>query len=267
MQDAIYNQIQWSQNVANTPYIPYTAPTVAELSPLQTQAYSKIQANQGAWEPQFTQAQTGIGNLGKTTSVQNVGTYMNPYQQNVLDVIAKQGSRNLTENLLPGVSDAFIRAGAFGSGRMGEFGERAVRDTQEAILNQQAQAQQQGYTQALQASSADLARQQGALGQVADLSKIGQALRTSDVAALESAGATQRALEQQKLDSALAKYQTEVNYPKSQLDWLNAQVRGMAPAVPTSTTQSTGTTGQSYSASPLSQLAQGMFVYKGLTNG
>lgn len=39
MQDAIYNQIQWAQNVANTPYQRYELPTVAELSPLQQQAY------------------------------------------------------------------------------------------------------------------------------------------------------------------------------------------------------------------------------------
>ena len=60
---------------------------------------------------------------------------------------------------------------------MGEFGSRAVRDTQEAILNQQAQAAQQGYTQSLQAAQADLARQgqlAGTVGSIsgADLSRI-----------------------------------------------------------------------------------------------
>jgi len=47
MQDAIYNQIQVAQNIANTPYQPYDMPTVAELSPLQQQAYKQVQANQG----------------------------------------------------------------------------------------------------------------------------------------------------------------------------------------------------------------------------
>ena len=90
---------------------------------------------------------------------QNVGNYMNPYTQAVTDQIAKLGTRNLTENLLPGISDQFTRAGQFGSSRMGEFGSRALRDTQEAILNQQSQALQQGYGQALTASQADAARQ------------------------------------------------------------------------------------------------------------
>jgi len=31
MQDAIYNQVQWAQNISNTPYQAYELPTVAEL--------------------------------------------------------------------------------------------------------------------------------------------------------------------------------------------------------------------------------------------
>ena len=41
LQDAIYNQIQMATNVANAPYQPYQGPTVAELSPLQQQAYQQ----------------------------------------------------------------------------------------------------------------------------------------------------------------------------------------------------------------------------------
>lgn len=111
------------------------------------------------------------------SSTQNIDQYMSPYQQNVMDTMAKQGTRNLTENLLPGVSDSFTKAGQFGSNRMGEFGSRALRDTQEAILNQQGQLANQGYGQALTASQTDLARQAqlaGTVGSIsgADLSRV-----------------------------------------------------------------------------------------------
>lgn len=127
-------------------------------------------------ERALTAASPYLQSAGQTAASQ-VGQYMSPYQQGVLDVIAKQGARNLSENLLPQVSDAFVKAGQFGSNRMGEFGSRAVRDTQEAILNQQAQAAQQGYGQSLQAAQADLARQAqlaGTVGSIsgADLSRI-----------------------------------------------------------------------------------------------
>jgi len=99
--------------------------------------------------------------------------YLNPYTQAVTNQIAQLGGRNLSENLLPAVSDQFIRAGQFGGSRMGEFGARALRDTQEAVLREQSQALQQGYGQALGASQTDLARmlqagsQQAQLGQTA----------------------------------------------------------------------------------------------------
>lgn len=245
------------------------------------------------------------------SATENIGQYMNPYQQQVMDVMAKQGTRNLTENLLPGVSDAFIKAGQFGSKGMGEFGERALRDTQESILNQQAQLASTGYGQALGASqadltrqgqlgqtagqvtsqqaqnlanlgqqyttagqtqqqfglnaaqaaqaaqAADLTRQQGVLGQMADTAKMQQGMGYADTAALSAAGADQQAQQQAQLSAAKAEFDKQNMYPQTQLDWLNAQVRGMQPSVPVSTTASGTTSGASYSPSVLSQLAGG----------
>jgi hypothetical protein len=525
MQDAIYNQIQVAQNIANTPYQPYNLPTVAELSPLQQQAYKNVQANQGfyqgdldkaqagmmdfgskgtadalktaqgqylrqdlvgknldagqgyfdragkmdivaagqpalskamgmdavgAAQPSLTQAGLAAGNImgaaqpylsqanaaasniygsaqpymsqaGSTTaqalsdralsaanpyltaaaqsSAQGINQYMSPYQTGVMDVIAKQAGRNLSENILPGVSDAFIKAGQFGSSRMGEFGSRALRDTQEAVLNQQAQLANQGYGQALGASQADLARQAqlaGTVGSIsgADLSRVlqggaqygnlaqtqgqltgqqasalanlgqtagqltgqqasaltnlgqttgqltsqqqqnltnlgqtqgqltaqqmsqlgnlgqmqtsagqaqqqfgltaaqatqaaqaqdyqrqmsalqnvanmqqqEQAMRAADVASLEGAGAAQQGQMQKQLSAAEQQYINQQNYPKQQMDWLSTQIRGMAPITPQATTTSGTTTGATYSPSPLSQVATGLYTYKGLNN-
>lgn len=386
MQDAIYNQIQWAQNIANKPFESYDLARVAELSPLQQQAYKNVVSNQGFFQGDLDKAQSGmydftskgtatdlgaaqdkylydpakVSNMissgtgyldqaGQTTasalseralqaanpylqaaaqtSAQNVGQYMSPYQEGVMDVIAKQGARNLSEKILPGVSDAFIRAGQFGSGRMGEFGSRAVRDTQEAVLNQQAQLANQGYGQALSASQADLARQAqlaGTVGSIsgADLSRVlqggaqygslgqtyanigqaqqqlglgaaqaeqqaqaadyqrqmaalnqyaamqqqEQAMRAADVAALETAGQSQQTQQQKQLDMAYQQFMEEQMYPKQQLDWLSTQVRGLAPITPQTVTQSGQTMGATYSPSPLSQLASGVYAYKGLSS-
>lgn len=487
MQDAIYNQINWAQNIANAPYEKYLLPTVAELSPLQQQAYQQVQANQGFYQDAMDRAQAGMegfatkgtadalkaeqgkflrqdlvgsnldagqklfgraagmdivaaaqpalskamnvdavaaaqpyltraagqdivgaaqpymGAAGATTAqslaeralsaadpylrasaqsaASKVGEYMSPYQEGVLDVIARQGARNLSENILPGVSDAFIKAGQFGSSRMGEFGSRAVRDTQEAILNAQAQAAQQGYGQALSAAQADLARQgqlAGTVGSIsgADLSRIlqggaqfgnlaqtagqltgqqaqmlanigqttgqlsaqqmqnlanigqtqgqltgqqmaqlgnlaqaqtqagqaqqqfglsaaqatqaaqaqdyarqmtalqqaanmqqqEQAMRAADVASLEGAGRAQQEQEQAQLSAAEKQHMMEQLYPKQQMDWLSTQVRGLAPITPQVTSTSGTTTGATYSPSPLSQLATGLYTYKGLNS-
>lgn len=452
MQDAIYNQIQVAQNIANAPFQQYDMPRVAELSPLQQQAYQNVVANQGFYQGDLDAAQSGmmgfstkgtadqlgqqqaqylrqdlvgknldagqqlfgragqmdvmgaaqpllnraasmdivgagqpyLSQAGQTTAqaladraltaanpylqaasqttAQNVGQYMSPYQQGVLDVIAKQAGRNLREQIMPNISDAFIKAGQFGSSRMGEMGSRAIRDTQEAVLNAQAQAAQQGYGQALGAAQADLARQAqlaGTVGSIsgADLSRIlqggsqygnlaqtagqltgqqmqqlanlgqttgqltsqqmqnlaslgqaqtqagqaqqqfglsaaqaeqqaraadyqrqmsalsqfanmqqqEQAMRAADVAALETAGQAQQGQQQRQLDAAYQQFQEQNLYPKQQMDWLSTQIRGMAPVTPQTVTQSGQTTGATYSPSPLSQLAAGVYAYKGLS--
>ena len=60
MQDAIYNQIQVAQNIANTPFPQYDMPRVAELSPLQQQAYKNVVANQGFYQGDIDKAQAGM---------------------------------------------------------------------------------------------------------------------------------------------------------------------------------------------------------------
>lgn len=302
MQDAIYNQIQMSQNVASIPYQAYSLPTVADLTAQQQQAYKNVSAQQGAWNPALTASQQGMGSMAQgtsgtsaaaaqpymqaagQTSASQVGQYMDPYQQNVLDTIARQGARNLTENLMPGVSDAFIKSGQFGSSRMGEMGSRAIRDTQEAILNAQSTAAQQGYAQALGASQADLARQaqlgttagglattdlsrqMTALQQQAALAQQAQQMGYTDTAALEMAGQAQQANQQQNLTAAYNQYLTQQAYPKTQLDWLSTQVRGLTPLSGGTTASSTTNTGQTYSPSGFQQLAAGFSMAKGLQN-
>jgi len=98
---------------------------------------------------------TAAGN----TSVGNINTYMNPYQDQVVNRIGELGARTLRENILPEISDRFIGAGSFGGSRQAEATGRAIRDAMEGISAQQSAALQSGYGQAAGLSQADLARQ------------------------------------------------------------------------------------------------------------
>ena len=60
MQDAIFNQIQISTNLANRPFESYDLPTIAQLSPLQQQAYQQVQTAQGAYQPDLNASAAGI---------------------------------------------------------------------------------------------------------------------------------------------------------------------------------------------------------------
>jgi hypothetical protein len=132
------------------------------------------------------------------------------------------------------------------------------------------QAQQQFGLSAAQAEqqarAQDYQRQMGALQQFSNMQQQEQAMRSADVAALESAGRAQQEQQQAQLNAAQQQFQAEQLYPKQQMDWLSTQIRGMAPITPQTTMQSGTTTGASYSPSPLSQLATGLYTYKGLSS-
>jgi hypothetical protein len=86
MQDAIYNQIQVATNIANTPYQPYSLPTVAELSPLQQQAYSQVQSQQGAYKPDMNYATSGMKGFSTKGTAGDLQTAQNQYlRQGMVD--------------------------------------------------------------------------------------------------------------------------------------------------------------------------------------
>ena len=103
------------------------------------------------------------------SSAQNVGQYMNPYNEQVTNRIAELGARNLSENILPSIGSDFIKAGGYGSTRQRDLIGRAIRDSEDTTLAQQSQALQQGYGQAAQAYQADAARQAGLAGTAGNL--------------------------------------------------------------------------------------------------
>jgi hypothetical protein len=265
LQDYTVDLFSQQRAVSGTPFQPYALPRIADVTAPTTAAQNLITSSTGAYQPTLQNAISGTQGLSGATSVGNINAYMNPYTQNVTDQIAKLGARNLSENLLPQVSDQFIRAGQFGSSGMGTFGNRALRDTQEAILANQTNALNTGYTQALGASQADLSRQQGALAQTADLAKMQQGLKTADAAALESVGATQQAQQQKGLDVAYQDFLRQQGYPQEQINNMSATLRGL-PATATPTTKSAAETSTTFTPSPLSQIASAFSAYKGLTS-
>lgn len=117
----------------------------------------------GAAQP-FTNA------ASQTFTGSNPSAYMSPYIQGVMDRLGQQAGQNLSENIMPAIGDQFVKSGQFGSSRMQEITGRAMRDTQDALLGQQANVLNQGYQQAGQlfgqdqARMAQLAGQQGQLG-------------------------------------------------------------------------------------------------------
>lgn len=267
------------QALAQRPFPVAPMPRVAEFSPTQQQGFEMTGQAAGAYQPalgQATQAtQQALGapgglaaaqpfiNQAGQTSVANIGQYMNPYQEQVIDRIGQLGARNLSERILPEVEGRYIAAGQLGfGGRQPGMGTpsgmmtdtaRAVRDTQEAVLAQQAQALQSGYTEAGRLAGADLSRfaglgetvgglTRGDIGQqlagaqqLAGMGEQAQQLGLTGAGALQQVGGVQQGQAQRNLDVAYEDFLRQQGFPQEQINNMLATFRGAAQGVPTGT--------------------------------
>lgn len=255
----------------------FPGPRVAEFSPMQQQAFQQTGQAAGAYQPALTQAtqatqsamaapgalavaQPFLTQAGRT-SVADIGTYMNPYTEQVVNRIGELGARNLRENILPEVEGRYIAAGQLGfggrqpgagtpSGMMTDTA-RAVRDVSADILGKQAEALRSGYTEAAGLAGTDLSRMgqlaetAGTLGgqditrslagaqQLADLGTQAQTLGLTGAGALSQVGAAQQSQAQKNLDLAYGDFLRQQGYPQEQINAMLATMGGVKSAVPT----------------------------------
>lgn len=329
MNDYLQSIASAGNSIAAQPYQPYAdasgnpIPRIAERTGDQEAAAQATRDMFGVYQPAISQSMGMVGNTSATagldagsgnlnaaagmnplggatpflnnaaqTSASQVGNYMSPYLDQVMNRVGDLGARNLTEKLMPAIGDQFTRAGQFGSARMQEATGRALRDTNESMLAQQAQLANQGYQQAMQTAQQDLARQgqigqtvgQLGLGQMGALANIGQVqgnlmntgtanmtsaadtlaknaqlgqqIGLKDAAALQTVGAEQQALDQRNLDLAYNDFLAQSQYPQTQLGWLSNLLKGYQMPVSSATTSTAPYSGATTSG--LATLASGL---------
>ncbi len=241
--DLAKNIVAKGSAIAGAPYQPYTGQAIAERTPLQEQANTMVAGMVGQQQPALGAAQATQMALS------------DPNLTGLNAEIARLGTRNLSENLLPAIDQTFIGAGQFGGGRQQEFQSRALRDTSANILGAQAQAMLQGNQQALTAAR-DL--MSGAT--------VGQNLGIQQAAALEAAGKQQQAQTQANLDYARQQFGEERDYPREQTYYLSNLLRGNQPPAATVTSGTAPYSGNAMGASGLSTLLAGTLTAGALSN-
>jgi len=242
------------------PYQPYSSNVedyVAGFSPLQQQAQ---QAAYGLQTPgQFGMGtelagMAGLGSLGLGTQAAGAGSqfamnatdpsvtqsYMSPYMQNVVD-FQKQSALRDYQIAQPMRQAEAVAKGAFGGSRQAIVDAEAQRNLNTQLQGIQAPGSQKAFedAQRQQQFGAQLGLQGlqtglqgfGQMGQSAStLGQLGGAQLGAqrDIIGLQSQmGASQQALEQQKINQAIQDYATAQQYPMMQLAQLNAMLRGL----------------------------------------
>jgi hypothetical protein len=235
-QDAYAKILKQAQGIAKTPYNSATESQVAGFAAPQTQAFGQVQSNQGVYQPYMQQAGQ-YAQQGAAPSYANVQSYMNPYQQSVIDATQSQFDTQNARQLQDVRSQAAKQGALGGSGR-----QVAEALTKEAQMNAQnpviAGLYNQGYSQALGASQSDASRALQASQVTSGLGGQAQQYGYNDVNALLGIGGMQQGLQQAQYDTATANAQQQAAYPYQQLQWLSGIASGLGGA---SGTTSTGT--------------------------
>lgn len=239
--------------IAAEPYQTYTGQRTAGFTPDQTASFDMVRANAGAATPEQNQANQ-MYTSGGTFSQQGLDQFMSPYTDGVVNRIADLGARNLSEKLLPAVNDQFIAAGQYNSTRNQDFVNRALRDTQESVLGQQASALESAQNNAM-TNYGNFQRTQLSAGEgLQGLATARQTAGLTDATAMGSIGETQQGQQQDNLNLAFQDFTNQKNYSTDQLNMLNSLLRGMQ--VPTSTSTTSTAPATSVGPSGLQSLTQ-----------
>ena len=210
------------------------APQIAGQDALQTGA---VTAAQGLG----SLVGTGVGGADVQGSI---ASYMSPYQQQVMDASLSEFDRNaaMQQNA---IGDSAISMGAFGGGREGVQRAEMMRGSNMNRASLQAQLLNQGFQQAQQARSGDLAAQQG-------LGTYQQGL-----------GQGQQGYQQALLDAQQVANREEQYSPFTQIGLIGQQLSQMTPG--TYPTTMTTTTPQSVApTSPLQSYIGGAGAVGGI---
>ena len=246
--------------LAGQPYQPSPIPFVAQPSQQTQSAWNLASANQGNYQPYLQQAGALTQAAGAPITQSDISNFLNPDQQYITGAL----TRNLNENILPGVQDKFVGAGQSRSPQEAQVTSNAVRDTNTSIGQSLAGAYQGALSSLLQQRG-----QQGQLGaQAGQLGALTQQLGAGDVSQLAAAGQGQDTLAQANLNAAQNQFQQQQQWPYQQVGFLSNVLRGMPLAATGSTTSTTATAYPQTGALP-TQLAnnQALLMNNGYRRG
>lgn len=215
---------------------------VAPMDVLQTQGYGMVPGAAAAYQPGLTAAGQTAATAAAGFDPSRISAFMNPYQQNVVDEMARLQQQNIQRSVLPTLKGAFVGTGGLGGQRYAAATGQTLADMQRNLTGQQYGALSSGYQNALKAAMDELNLQNQAARTQADIAKTEQELGLTGAGAMTKAGAERQAYEQALRD-----------YPLKQATTAAALMRGFQ--MPTTQTETfVGPKAGLYQTSPLSNI-------------
>jgi hypothetical protein len=215
---------------------------VAGQGALQQQAFKEAPGALTRYQQPLSSALSAGQAAAAPTTAADISAFYNPYEQQVVNDLARQSAMNVQQTMLPQLRGAFAGTGAFGSRRYAGATGQALADVQQDLLSQQAKLRAAGYTSALDAALRQRQTQAQAAQALAGTgsAEVGAAKNYLDV--LSNLGQQQQAYEQAKIEAPLMRAQNVAQI-----------MRGYT--YPTTVEETYKGPGTVYQPSPLQQIA------------
>ena len=210
-----YNAVNLNaEAVAKNPFQKYGTTAedfVAPINEQQLSGISNVNAAAGSYQP-FLAGATGATVSGMDPAYAGIDNYMSPYVKNVADTTGAM-MRQQFEQAQSGNLGTAASSGAFGGDRAGIAAANLQQQNQMAYGKTMADVMNQGYTQALGASQADLSRLLQGGQQLANLGQMAQGLGLQGAEAQINAGTLQQTTDQAGKTALINQFMQEQGYP------------------------------------------------------
>lgn len=117
--------------------------------------YGGAQNTLKRYQSPMDESMTALQGAAKGVSAADISQFYNPYEQDVVNEMARQSEQNVQRSMLPALRAAFAGQGAFGSQRFANATGQAMGDVQADLLGAQAKLRSEGYKSALDAALRD----------------------------------------------------------------------------------------------------------------
>lgn len=204
--------------------------------------YGGAQQTLQRYQTPMDQSLAALQSASQGVSAQDISKFYNPYEQDVVNEMARQSALNTQQNMLPALKAAFAGQGGFGSQRYAGAMGQAMGDVQGDLLGQQAKLRSEGYKSALDAALKERGYDIQAGQSLYGLGQAESQAATSGLKALGDIGTQELGYEQSKIEAPLTRAQNVAQI-----------MRGYT--YPTTTEETKQALPGSYGPSPLQQIA------------
>ena len=203
----------------------FEGPRIAGFTPEEQAAMTGIAGLVGSGASYFDPATDLAKGLGEKFTADTAQSYMNPYQQAVVDVEKRKAREDFSQTMQD-IGSKAVGAGGFGGSRQAILEGEATSDLGQRLSDIQAIGQKQAFDQARKAFEAQKARERLSGSALASLGQQAPQQALKELTALSGVGEAGRGMNQAQMDLAYQDFLDRQKFPEQALGTYQSTLYG-----------------------------------------